>query len=196
MSGLLSNLLFRLETFTSFHTYRCSRGKALGAWALGWHLTNMRDRGGITTRVWNRKSRCACDCHFGWVRDRQISKWYSCPSSYTIRFFFLSVINLDYSGQLPITRSKSQPSGCWQTAVPTRFISTAVSARNLIRFVSETASLHRSLSASCSARYLHTAAVLNINQVRAGTPPCLTLTSALSEVIMKTHFITAHQEYK
>lgn len=87
MFELLSNLLFSLETFTSFHTYRCLRGTALGA--LGWHLTNMRDRGGITTRVWNRKSRCACDCQFGWVRDRQISKWYSCPSSYTIIFFFL-----------------------------------------------------------------------------------------------------------
>lgn len=89
MFELLSNLLFSLETFTSFHTYRCLPGTALGARALGWHLTNMRDRGGITTRVWNRKSRCACDCQFGWVRDRQISKWYSCPSSYTIIFFFL-----------------------------------------------------------------------------------------------------------
>lgn len=192
----LSNLLFSLETFTSFHTYQCLQGTAPETWALSWHLTNMRGRGGITTRVWNRKSRCACNCQFGWVTDRQISKRYSCPSSYTIIFFSLSVINLDYYGQLPITGSKSQPAGCWRLVVPTRFVSSIVSARNFIRFVSQAASLHPSLSATCSARYLHTAAVLSINQVRAGTAPCLTLTSAPSEVIMKTHFITARQEYE
>lgn len=180
MFELLSNLLFSLETFTSFHTYRCLQGTALGA--LGWHLTNMRDRGGITTRVWNRKSRCACDCQFGWVRDRQISKWYSCPSSYTIIFFFL------ISHQSGLLRTAPDNSQQIRARGP--------SARNFVWFVSWAASLHRPLSASRSARYLHTAVVLSINQVRAGTPPCLTLTSAPSEVIMKTHFITARQEYE
>lgn len=51
---LISILLFGLEIFTSFHTYPRLHGGALGVSALSWHLTNMRDRGRITTRVWNR----------------------------------------------------------------------------------------------------------------------------------------------
>lgn len=51
---LISILLFGLEIFTSFHTYPCLHGKALGVSALSWHLTNTRDGGRITTRVWNR----------------------------------------------------------------------------------------------------------------------------------------------
>lgn len=51
---LISILLFGLEIFTSFHTYPCLHGRALGVSALSWHLTNARDGGRITTRVWNR----------------------------------------------------------------------------------------------------------------------------------------------
>lgn len=51
---LISILLFGLEIFTSFHTYPYLHGGALGVSALSWHLTNMRDGGRITTRVWNR----------------------------------------------------------------------------------------------------------------------------------------------
>lgn len=57
-------------------------------------------------------------------------------------------------------------------------------------------SLHYSPSATWSACYLYTAVVWSINQVMVATAPCLTLTSAPSEVIMKTHFITGRQEYE
>lgn len=51
---LMPILLLSLGIFTSFHTYLCSHGSVLGVSALSWHLTNMRDGGRITTRVWNR----------------------------------------------------------------------------------------------------------------------------------------------
>lgn len=51
---LISILLFGLEIFTSFHTHPCLHGGVLGVPAFSWHLTNMRDGGRITTRVWNR----------------------------------------------------------------------------------------------------------------------------------------------
>lgn len=89
---LASILLFGLEIFTSFHTYPCLHGGALGVSALSWHLTNMRDGGRITTRVWNRSRLCAHNCQFGWVGDSPIYLWYSCPSSHTISFPYLSSI--------------------------------------------------------------------------------------------------------
>lgn len=50
----ISILLLGLKIFTSFHTYPGLHGRAPGLSALSWHLTNARDGGRITTRVWNR----------------------------------------------------------------------------------------------------------------------------------------------
>ncbi len=194
---LISILLFGLEIFTSFHTYPCLHGRALGVSAPTWHLTNMRDGGRITTGVWNR-SRSALT-----IVNSAGSKIARFICDTAVHHPIQSVFLIFHQSELLQTASDNlqqipalghQGPGfqlChsfhfhnrWEKVTAGVICSAgrSIDCRiAMIRLVKVYLGLYTrsSMQLFLSLRprhcYLHTAVVLNINQVRADIPTCLT----------------------